>query len=1672
MPAIDVVTLELLPAAVAALALTVVIVVTVAALLTDRQNRVGYIQLSDSDAMDVPAPAPAPVVDQCTMGMGASGSTDSMNSMNSLSSSHEEIGTTTVNPTNCINLTWHQVDQLSRTVLPPTFIEYAIRISAVLVVLALLAAIVVTIVVGTEHPLLLLHAVLWFTYWLCLVSLLHSARFPASAAPRSLAILYLPYIMTQAFVMAHMTLMDLSVDSLFCLQAIAGFLACICFGLDICNPSRNAAIIEKAHVQKRSLPGQETASFLSLITFSWVVPLLKAGREKPLESDDIPHIPQYDHMDQVVQRWKRIRIKGNNVFWDILRMTYKYATFQILVSIVTSALSFSNPFFINRILTWIQTRKQGDGWIWGAFLLLGMLVSSLLMDILNSQINLSGRHWGIQLRSVLVYEVFKKSTRRAGKTGSASKEASGKDDDNSASQGKIVSLMSTDTRHVRNFITDIHSLLIDTPLSIVLSVSGLLFLMGPPALAGLFVLVISGPISGWTLSARYRILKQTRSLQDRRIQATNEALLGIRIIKYMAWEMQFLKKIVAAREDELQSRLKLLINNLCMILIAWGSSILVTFTSFFFYTVVAGKSLDAATAFTSISLLSTVSFNLSSLSEDVSRILNVRVVMARLHAFLTEEELERYHTVDEKVPQGTNSRQASKSTTDESIGFRNAEFSYYSLESNSPASSDLRKHANGAAHDNLSLAAVSGNTEAHTFSLNNISVEFPIGKLTTIIGPTGSGKTSLLLSLLGELKRYQGEVYIPRQTPDAIARGSSQTNLAYVAQTAWLLNATIRDNILFGAPYEEERYSRVVTACALRRDLETFQGGDLTEIGEKGVNLSGGQKQRVSLARAAYSRAQIVLLDDPLSAVDAPTARQLFYECILDLFKGRTVLLVTHAVGLTALQSDHVILLKNGQVFLQGTPLDIIANPDVGTILGKDMESNMPTYETATEDSNDTNGKCAIKSDAKSGKRLTDREGKATGSVKWVTYTAYIVACGGFVFLFFVFLGFFIQTAADFMSNWWIQRWTDNIGTVTPNSTLLMQSQGGSYVSGDSWSFEGRSSLPLDFTSDISHSTVSAYSSMVSTLSPDITMLEQSTKDALFYISIYGLISMIELFSLVFKFVVQFFGGMRASRVMHARLIEAVLGSPMRFFETTPVGRIINRFSTDLSDIDMAVMFTVVRFFTLTCGAVVRIGLVTFVTPPFLFSVVFLYFYYNIAQYYLLTSRELKRIESVSSSPIYAQFGETLNGVSTIRAYGAEDRITQQIQRKVDANHRAYFYLFATNRWLSLRTSVLSEAIVFGAGISIILSGVTAGWAGVAFIFANQFTSMMSRMIQIHSSMEMAMNAVERVEEYSKLPQEPPAIIELFRPPANWPTHGQIEVTDLTIKYAPDLPDALTNVSFSVRPCEKLGVVGRTGAGKSTLSTAFFRILPFVNGTITIDGVDISRLGLRDLRSCLTIIPQDPVLFEGTLRSNLDPLDEHADNKIWEALLHSNLLESLQKPKEKRGAMLVSSDEEDVASGSASPTSSAPALWDGLTNSGTNQKLSLDAHVSENGNNFSQGQKQLLCLARALLRSRRVIFLDEATASVDTDTDVKIQQTIRTQFTDATVLTVAHRLKTVIDYDRVLVMDAGQVAEIGTPYELLEQNGVFASMCRESGDYEQLVEMATACHKARLLIDV
>ena len=465
------------------------------------------------------------------------------------------------------------------------------------------------------------------------------------------------------------------------------------------------------------------------------------------------------------------------------------------------------------------------------------------------------------------------------------------------------------------------------------------------------------------------------------------------------------------------------------------------------------------------------------------------------------------------------------------------------------------------------------------------------------------------------------------------------------------------------------------------------------------------------------------------------------------------------------------------------------------------------------------------------------------------------------------------------------------------------------------------------------------------------------------------------------------------------------------------------------------VIETVQFFIQKIIQGVTIITVIGTMAPYFLFAIPpIMLVYYHIAKRYLTASRELKRLESVTKSPVYSLFSETLTGVATIRAYGSEDRFSNRNKHLVDLNHESFFYIWAANRWLCLRTDILSAFVVLCAGFAVVLSGIEAGWAALTITYALDFTSALLWAVRMHAEMEMAMNCVERVNEYSEIEQEPPSIVEGNRPAADWPTQGEVVMDNISIRYSPDTPDVLKGVSFHIKPHEKVAVVGRTGAGKSTLSLAFFRILPLSGGSIVIDGEDIGKMGLFDLRSRLTIIPQDPILFSGSLRSNLDPLNERSDQEIWDALKRVNLLDSLQ-----------------------TQSSEGEAIQDNISSN-----FSLDYAVAENGANFSQGQRQLLCLARALLRRTRIVFLDEATASVDNDTDARIQETIRQEFVEGTVITIAHRLRTIIDYDKVLVLDKGQVMEYGSPLELIENSpvGVFKSMCEETGEYEELVKMA------------
>ncbi|KAJ3322266.1 hypothetical protein HDV06_003159, partial [Boothiomyces sp. JEL0866] len=1174
----------------------------------------------------------------------------------------------------------------------------------------------------------------------------------------------------------------------------------------------------------------------------------------------------------------------------------------------------------------------------------------------------AARRAGTRTRIVIVEELYQKSLRRV--------QGVSNNETENASLGKIVTLMSVDTNKIRNFLAYSHDCLTGMPLSVIISITSLYLVLGWSAFVGVALIIVLSPLSSYAGKAIVKYQEECLKNTDARVAIMNEVLQGIRIIKYFAWEKYFAKKVEAARHKELMSGIALWASNIGIHSIATGSGIVVAFSTFAVYTFIEGKSLDTATAFTAVNLLNTTTDVLASLPYRIMDIFRAKVSLERIQGYLDEPELDRF---EEEKAEDSISDNGTES--DFTFGFRNAEYVYHGTKT--VCSSDS------------------------SFSLKNINAEFPLQSLTVVCGPTGSGKTSLLLALLGEMKKVKGQVSFPMLVGTKYECG--KRSIAYSAQTAWILNTTIRENITFGHEYDPVRYERVVRACALAKDFENLDGGDLTEIGEKGINLSGGQKQRISLARACYSPASIVLLDDPLSAVDAPTARYLLHKCILGVLKGRTVILVSHATHLVVPFADYIVSMKNGEIVNQGAPIQLVQNPEDESLFGLDLTRD--EFEDVEE------SKVSVITAAGNGTTLVEDEEKATGAVSWSVYRMYFKATGGIqMFLVFV-IAFLFYVSLKVFNDWWLKYWTDSNATAP--------------------------SLVSDQYRPLSPS-ILEYSSISWNVN-QVGAIQRST-DSFYFISIYAMIGLFVVLASDLESIVTYIGAYWASQKLHSQLLNSILGAPMRFFETTPIGRILNRFSKDLDYIDSAVMDMLHFYLDRVFNTIIIIIVVGSIAPVFLIAIppISLAFIY-VTQRYLSSSRELKRLESVSTSPTYAQFSETLAGTSTIRAYAAEERFSAMIRKRVDDNHQPYYHVWSANRWLCIRTDMMSTLIVFSAGLAVVFSDIPAGWAAVCITYALDFSRSLLLCVRLQAEVEMAMNSVERVEEYCKIEQEPPAIIESNRPDPNWPSKGSIQVKELSVRYAPNLPNVLNGVSFSIQPREKVAVVGRTGAGKSTLSLAFFRIIPLSGGSITIDGIDIGEIGLFDLRSRLTIIPQDPVLFTGTLRTNLDPLEQNDDQTLWEALKRVHFLESMQSSSTDLTFARQESFETEVA----------------------DSTITLDYAVTENGGNFSQGQRQLLCLARSLIQRNKVIFLDEATASVDNETDAKIQGTIRSEFADSTIICIAHRLRTVIDYDKVLVLDKGQVLEYGSPLELIHNSktGVFRSMCEETGEFEELLEM-------------
>ncbi|EGG24262.1 hypothetical protein DFA_06412 [Cavenderia fasciculata] len=1097
------------------------------------------------------------------------------------------------------------------------------------------------------------------------------------------------------------------------------------------------------------------------------------------------------------------------------------------------------------------------------------------------------------------------------------------------STGEIVNLMSNDAQRVAEVFLTFNAGIFALPQIIVCIV--LMYLeIGWPTFVGLGVMVIVLPLNGFVAKFLFKIRFEMVRNSDARLRLTNEILQFIKIIKLYAWEDPFTKKTLASRRAEVKSLFKFSRYRAILIFVI---SAVPTLVSIVVYVIVfkADTGIQADRVFSALAYLNILRMPLAFLPLIIAMGAQVKVATDRIAAFLLLSERKPVEeNTDPSVPSG--------------IYVTNAKFDW-------------------------------DTTKEDSFKLNNISFECNGPQLTMVVGSVGSGKSSLCQAVLGEMDLIDGHL-------------STKGRIAYVPQQAWIINATLKDNILYGKEYDHELYEQVLEVCALKRDLEMFPEGDLVEIGERGINLSGGQKQRVSIARAVYSNADVYIMDDPLSAVDAHVGKHIFSKCINGYLRPKTVVLVANQLNYLPF-ADHVLVLSGNTISERGTYSEImVANGSFSSILenygmGNEEQQNSnsqpstpslisttvttlvtPPPEKLEIIKEEEELKTKPTSKGKEGKeekgKLIQNEERETGSVSLSVYSSYF-KLGGYFYFGVIIILFALENGSSAMLNWWLSDW----------SNAMQFGDGGEY---------------------------------------------NLTSDQYLYIFIGIGVGSILAAGLrnwyFFDYTVQ------CSKKIHDILFKSIMRCPMWFFDTTPMGRIINRFTRDIDVVDSLIAPSLGQYVGMFMSIVASLVIISIITPFLLIPLgPIIVLYYLLQTYYRYSSRELQRLVSISRSPIFSQFTETLNGATTIRAYGRVQDSIRTNHYLLDENNKSYMMLQTMNQWLGLRLDVLGNLIVFFAAFFVTVSRdtITIASIGLSISYSLSITASLNRFTLQGADLETKMNSVERINHYISGPVEAPQVIESCRPESDWPQQGGIALDNVVMSYREGLDPVLKGITCRIAPKEKIGIVGRTGSGKSSLVLALFRLVELSQGSISIDGENIAKYGLKDLRKNLAILPQDACLFAGTLRMNLDPFGEHQDDVLWRVLEDIQLKDKVQ---ELEGG--------------------------------------LESIVTDNGDNWSVGQRQLICMGRALLRRPKILVLDEATASIDASSDALIQTTIKEKFNDCTIITIAHRLNTIIDYDRIIVMDAGEIKEFDSPHALLQNpTGLFTWLVDETGTCEQ-----------------
>lgn len=1396
---------------------------------------------------------------------------------------------------------------------------------------------------------------------------------------------------------------------------------------------------------------EPVTSVLSFAYYSFLDPFIWLSHTKFIKFSEIWSLSKEDHALNVLSNFKIFTKKKNSDYShfsrDVILFFTKYLVVQVCFSFLNSCITFVPTVLLRKILEYVSDPSilpKNVVWLYIIF----MLLAKIICAALSGQCLFYGRRVCVRIRAIIISEVYAKALRRKISVQHAVKDDEQEETENgdeeeieeNATLGGIINLMSVDAFKVSEVCAYLYAFVESVTMTVV-AMTLLYKLIGFASVIGATLILILSPINYKLMNYIGVYQNKSLSVTDKRIQKLNETFNNIRIIKFFSWEENFINEIMSIREEELHL---LLVRSYIWALstFVWClTPSIISSCAFAFYTYYQGNQLSVSVAFTALSLFAMLKGPLEYFSDMASFVIQAKVSLDRIQKFLNEPESAKYDQL---------------TVSDTKLGFEDVVLSWSGSDEKTDENSENKNKKDEA-----------------DFQLQNLNIDFKIGKLNLVVGETGSGKTSLLMGLLGEMNLQKGTIYVPSINAKDDLVVDPNTNftrsIAYCSQSAWLLNDTVRNNILFSEPFDKERYDAVIDACGLTRDLEILVGGDQTEIGEKGLSLSGGQKQRVSLARALYSKANTLLLDDCLSAVDSHNALWIYENCITgDLMKNRTCVLVSHNIALTLKRADWCVLMENGKVKGQGPPLDLFNQGLLGdddllknSILsassnhlvelnvegsekkhGIDLSKlgdNKDGEETADGENAAIKKPVEVTDESKKSKgKLVQSEGKSDGVVKLEVYAWYIKVFGGIPIVLALCSVFMVANSITILQAWWMRNWASSADSIKAAV---------SYVVND------LSIKPNKQDSVLLNSAIHFANTPGSSLSANVQSISaMAGHGTIYYISIYFGIG--ALFAVIssFKVIATFVAGCNASRKMFNIILDNVMFAKLRFFDTTPIGRIMNRFSKDIESVDQDLAPFVELSFNSLVQCFSTIILIAWITPVFLIGAVIIgSMYYALGYFYSCGSRELKRFDSITKSPIMQHFSETLVGISTIRAYGDERRFIKENLVKIDTNNKPFFYLWVANRWLAARIDIIGAFVTFFAGASILLQidSIDAGLAGISLTYAITFTESALWVVRMYSNVEMCMNSVERLKEYTDIEQEPLNLEAPLPEEKNWPSQGSIELNDLSLRYAPNLPKVIKHITFTVKPETSVAVVGRTGAGKSSLLSALFLFLLPETGYVKIDGVDITSIPLKKLRQSIGIIPQDPQMFTGTIKTNLDPYDEFSDEQIFESLRRVNLinkeeLSSLKSNNYKKIASKESSSSEDDTS-----------------NNNVNKFLNLNNAITEGGSNISQGQRQLICLARTLLRQPKVILLDEATASLDYKSDQIIQQTVREEFSNCTIMTIAHRLKTVIDYDKIVVLDNGLLKEYDHPYSLLlNKDSIFYSMCEDSGELDTLLKLA------------